>query len=79
MVTVIKTNLFASPAPLEWATIGNGILFTAQIPIDEKGVVVSGGIEAQARKTLDNLKHTLAYAGIRWHAQMPAWQILRRS
>ncbi len=28
MVKPIKTQLFASKAPLEWATVGNGILFT---------------------------------------------------
>ena len=45
MVKPIKTQLFASKAPLEWATVGNGILFTAQIPIGGDGVVVEGGIE----------------------------------
>lgn len=34
------------------------------IPIDDKGEVVSGGIEAQTRQTLDNLKHTLQSAGV---------------
>ncbi|WP_417783763.1 RidA family protein [Terasakiella pusilla] len=63
MITTVKTDLYASPSPLEWATIGNGILFTAQIPIDENGQVVDGGIEAQARQTLDNLSHTLEKAG----------------
>lgn len=63
MITTVKTDLYASPSPLEWATIGNGILFTAQIPIDENGDVVDGGIEAQARQTLDNLSHTLEKAG----------------
>ncbi|WP_461534889.1 RidA family protein [Spongorhabdus nitratireducens] len=63
MITTVKTDLYDSPSPLEWATIGNGILFTAQIPIDAKGQVVEGGIEAQARQTLDNLKHTLEKAG----------------
>lgn len=38
-------------------------LFTAQIPIDATGKVVEGGIEAQTRQTLDNLKHTLECAG----------------
>ena len=60
---VIKTNLYASKAPLEWAITNNGTLYTAQIPIDEKGDVVKGGIEAQARQTLENLKHTLECAG----------------
>lgn len=59
----VKTDLYASKAPLEWAVISNGTLYTAQIPIDENGVVVEGGIEAQARQTLENLKHTLSCAG----------------
>ncbi|MBJ6137896.1 RidA family protein [Marinobacter litoralis] len=62
MVKTVKTELYASPSPLEWATIGNGILFTAQIPIDDKGKVVDGGIEAQTRQTMENLRHTLECA-----------------
>ena len=63
MKYAIKTDLFASRAPLEWAVVGNGTLYTAQIPIDRQGQVVPGGIEAQARQTLDNLRHTLEAAG----------------
>lgn len=63
MIHPVSTELFASKAPLEWAVIGNGILFTAQIPIDDHGQVVEGGIEAQTRQTLENLRHTLACAG----------------
>lgn len=59
MIKTVKTDLYQSPSPLEWATIGNGILFTAQIPIDDKGQVVSGGIEAQMHQTMRNLCHTL--------------------
>ena len=59
----VKTSLYASKSPLEWAVTNNGTLYTAQIPIDENGEVVAGGIEAQARQTLDNLKHTLECAG----------------
>ena len=59
----VQTALFASKSPLEWAITSNGTLYTAQIPIDENGEVVAGGIEAQARQTLDNLKHTLECAG----------------
>lgn len=62
MKQAIKTDLFASRAPLEWAVVGNGTLYTAQIPIDRQGQVVSGGIEAQTRQTLDNLRHTLEAA-----------------
>lgn len=60
----IKTSLYASKAPLEWAITNNGTLYTAQIPIDENGDVVVGGIEAQTRQTLDNLKHTLECANV---------------
>ncbi|WP_434361159.1 RidA family protein [Parasalinivibrio latis] len=60
----VKTALYDSPSPLEWAVTHNGTLYTAQIPIDESGQVVEGGIEAQTRKTLDNLVHTLECAGV---------------
>ena len=59
----VKTALFASKAPLEWAVTNNGTLYTAQIPIDDKGNVVDGGIEAQTRQTFNNLIHTLECAG----------------
>lgn len=59
----VKTSLFASKAPLEWAIVNNGTLYTAQIPIDETGAVVEGGIEAQTRQTFNNLVHTLECAG----------------
>ena len=62
MKTAVKTDLFASAAPLEWAVIANNQLYTAQIPIDVNGKVVGGGIEAQARQTMDNLKHTIEAA-----------------
>lgn len=60
----VKTSLYASKSPLEWAVTNNGTLYTAQIPIDENGEVVAGGIEAQTRQTLDNLKHTLECADV---------------
>ena len=63
MIQPVATDLYAAKAPLEWAVIGNGILFTAQIPIDAQGDVVPGGIEAQTRQTLANLRHTLECAG----------------
>lgn len=62
--TAVQTELFASKAPLEWAVINNGTLYTAQIPIDQNGVVVDGGIVAQSTQTLDNLMHTLDAAGV---------------
>ncbi|OED46066.1 reactive intermediate/imine deaminase [Endozoicomonas sp. (ex Bugula neritina AB1)] len=62
MKTPIQTDLYASKAPLEWAVVANNTLYTAQIPIDDKGQVVPGGIEAQALQTMDNLKHTIESA-----------------
>lgn len=62
-INPISTQLPRSKAPLEWAVSANGILFTAQIPIDASGQVVAGGIEAQTRQTMENLKHTLECAG----------------
>ncbi|ELE6587741.1 MULTISPECIES: RidA family protein [Vibrio] len=59
----VKTSLFASKAPLEWAIVNNGTLYTAQIPIDDTGAVVEDGIEAQTRQTFNNLIHTLECAG----------------
>ncbi|ART81983.1 reactive intermediate/imine deaminase [Oceanisphaera profunda] len=64
MKTAVKTDLFASKAPLEWAVMANGQFYTAQIPIDAEGKVVAGGIEAQARQTMDNFKHTIEAAGL---------------
>ena len=63
MIKPIATQLPRSKAPLEWAVSANGVLFTAQIPINASGQVVAGGIEAQARQTMANLKHTLECAG----------------
>lgn len=62
-INPIATELPRSKAPLEWAVTANGILFTAQIPIDASGQVVAGGIEAQTRQTMENLKHALECAG----------------
>lgn len=59
----IKTKLFASKAPLEWAIVANNTLYTTQIPIDSSGTVIEGGIKAQSKQVLENLKHTLESAG----------------
>ena len=58
----VNTSLYASKSPLEWAVTHHGTLYTDQIPIDKAGEVVAGGIEAQTRQTLNNLKHTLECA-----------------
>jgi 2-iminobutanoate/2-iminopropanoate deaminase len=50
---------------LSAAVRGNGVLYASgQVPVDpQTRQVVDGGIEAQTRQTLENLKSTLALAG----------------
>ena len=53
-------------APYHYAAVADGgrMVFAAgACPIDEDGVVVPGGIEAQARKAVDNLFVALDAAG----------------
>jgi 2-iminobutanoate/2-iminopropanoate deaminase len=63
-VAAIRTGLPQGRMPLfEWAVTANGMLYTAQIPVDAEGAVVCGGIEAQAERVFTNLFRTLAAAG----------------
>jgi 2-iminobutanoate/2-iminopropanoate deaminase len=59
----VKTGLPVPSAPIEWATLADGVLYTAQIPIKADGTIESGDIRTQTRLTLDNLKRTVAAAG----------------
>jgi 2-iminobutanoate/2-iminopropanoate deaminase len=63
MKDVIDTGLAPVSAPISWATVGNGILFTAQIPFDRDGKLVGGDIREQTAQTLRNLGQTLRAAG----------------
>jgi enamine deaminase RidA (YjgF/YER057c/UK114 family) len=63
MKRAVKSGLPAPSAPIEWATIADGILYTAQIPIKADGSIETGDIGTQTRLTLDNLKQTLKAAG----------------
>lgn len=63
MIKAVKTGLPAPSSPIEWATMLDGVLYTAQIPIKMDGTIESGDIRAQTRLTLDNLKRTIAAAG----------------
>jgi len=63
MRQVVKTHLKSDKAPIEWATRGDNILYTAHIPIREDGSIETGDITAQAKLTLDNLKRTVETAG----------------
>jgi len=63
-VRAIETGLPANPTQLfEWAVLGNGTLYTAQIPIGPNGAVVTGGIDEQARQVFENLRQTLSAVG----------------
>lgn len=59
----VKTGLPAPSAPIEWATIADGVFYTAQIPIKPDGKIETGDIAAQTTLTLDNLKRSLKAAG----------------
>jgi enamine deaminase RidA (YjgF/YER057c/UK114 family) len=63
MRQAVKTHLPSERVPIEWATIADGILYTAQIPIREDGSIETGDITKQATLTLDNLKRTVEAAG----------------
>lgn len=63
MKKAVKSGLPVPSAPIEWATVANGILYTAQIPIKADGSIETGDIGTQTRLTLDNLKKTLKAAG----------------
>jgi enamine deaminase RidA (YjgF/YER057c/UK114 family) len=63
MKRAVKSGLPVPSAPIEWATIADGILYTAQIPLKADGSIETGDIGAQTRLTLDNLRQTLKAAG----------------
>ena len=63
MKHAVATGLPAPGAPIEWATVADGILYTAQIPIRADGSIETGDIAVQADLTLQNLKRTVEAAG----------------
>lgn len=63
MRKAVKTHLPSDKAPIEWATKGGNVLYTAHIPIREDGSIETGDIKAQAQLTLQNLKRTVEAAG----------------
>lgn len=60
-----KQQVFgASHVPLSPAVrAGDFVFVSGQVPVDSAGVVVNGGIEAQTRQVLENIKSALALAG----------------
>ena len=63
MKSAVNTGLPTPRAPIEWATIADGILYTAQIPLKADGTIETGAIGVQTELTLANLKRTLEAAG----------------
>ncbi|MGF6571750.1 Enamine deaminase RidA, house cleaning of reactive enamine intermediates, YjgF/YER057c/UK114 family [Paraburkholderia fungorum] len=63
MRKVIETGLPNGTAPVEWATVSNGTLYTASIPIRADGSIEDGDITTQAELTFANLKQIVESAG----------------
>lgn len=63
MKRVVETGLAESSAPFSWATVGNGILFTALVPFDDSGTLVPGDVQVQTAQCLRNLARTVGAAG----------------
>lgn len=63
MKSAVATGLKAPNAPIEWATIADGIVYTAQIPLKADGSIETGDITVQTELTLGNLKQTVEAAG----------------
>jgi len=59
-----KVTYGASQVPLSPAVrAGDFVHVSGQVPTDAAGAVVAGGIEAQTRQVLDNVRAALALAG----------------
>ena len=60
----LKQVYGAAHVPLSPAVrAGDFVYISGQVPTDASGVVVPGGIEAQTRQVMDNVKAALALAG----------------
>lgn len=63
---VTTSDAPAAIGPYSQAILAEGrfLFISGQIPLTAEGVLVEGGIEAQARQACDNLKAILAAAGL---------------
>jgi len=60
----LKTVYGSSHVPLSPAVrAGDFVYVSGQVPVDATGIVIQGGIEAQTRQVLENVKAALALAG----------------
>ena len=51
MKRAVKTGLPAVNRPIEWATIADGVLYTAQLPLKPDGSFETGDIRVQTDLT----------------------------
>ena len=63
MRRAVETGLPPETAPYSHATVANGVLYTAHLPIRPDGSVETGSATAQTEITLSNLKKTVEAAG----------------
>lgn len=60
----LKQVYGAAHVPLSPAVrAGDFVYISGQVPTDAAGTIIAGGIEAQTRQVLDNVKAALALAG----------------
>lgn len=63
MRRVVETGLPSETAPYSHATVANGVLYTAHLPIRPDGSVETGSATVQTELTLSNLKKAVEAAG----------------
>ncbi|MQR00552.1 RidA family protein [Glaciimonas soli] len=63
MLKVIDTGLPQLPQPFSWAVHANGLIFTAQGPVDSGAKIAGETISEQAQLTFRNLEKTVKAAG----------------
>jgi 2-iminobutanoate/2-iminopropanoate deaminase len=80
MKKLFKTENAPAPiGPYSQATIANGRLMfvSGQIPLTPEGNMVEGGIEAQAKQSLENVKNILEAAGASLHSVVKTTVLLK--
>ncbi|MBX3454645.1 RidA family protein [Ferrovibrio sp.] len=64
MISVVKTGIAASKAPVSGTVRAGNIVYSVHVSKDpETGAVVTGDIETQTRRALTNLKMAMEAAG----------------
>ena len=61
----VKPHLPIDELPIEWAVAADGIIYTAQIPINADGSIEAGSIEKQADLALGDFRRQVAASRVR--------------